>query len=272
VVHRARGFYALWQNGDVWTIRYELEAAVACFERAGARSDWLNARVIFGSTLAQSGDVAEGAAEIQRVIDVAAETDAVYTHAFAVMELGLIRSFSGRDPATVELLASTLERLRGSARLTFHALHGMAIAALACGDFAAAREHAAAAAALPLYSVARARAVAVEAQALVKLGRVDEAVARAREGIALQSAARGSEVCEGHNELALAEALEAAGDLAGARAAAEVALATLQRALAFAPDAAARARQAALPTPNGWILAAARRLGLSAAIEFDDSP
>jgi tetratricopeptide (TPR) repeat protein len=260
VAGRSRGFYLLWRRGDFFQMRDEATRAADAFERAGMRNDQLNCLVLQGVAQGQTGDLAGGLEGIRSAQHAAAAAGLRYLEAFARMELGVVLALHGHGTEALEEASASLDVLRGSQRLTFHARHAMAMAALSAGDARRAVDEATLAARASVHPRLGSRALAVQAEAHLALGDAEQALACARQAVERGAAAAGWEICEGHCELALAEALEAAGDYGGARMAASVAITCISRLAAFAPTPEQRAAFLAVPIPNARIGAFVERL------------
>jgi hypothetical protein len=261
--HRSRGFYQLWRRGDFFDLLDQTRLAAEAFDRAGMRNDHLNCLVLLGVAKGFTGDRVGGMADVRRALTGAQEAGLRYMENIARMEAGLLLILYGHAQEGMAEASASLEGLRGSERFTFHARHAMAMGALSMGDARRAVDEAILAGGAKVHPRLASRAIAVEAEALVALGDAARAVERARQAVEWGAADAGWEICEGHCELALAEALEAAGDRDAARTAVVAALECLRRVVAPSPSPQHTAAILSVPTPNARVLAAAERLGVA---------
>ena len=163
----------------------------------------------------------------------------------------VLATYAGAPDAAARL-RDALPAMAGSPRLAFLLHLYLGWLADAAGDRAATAAAAEAALALPIVPELRGAGLALRATVLRRRGDAAGAVASAREAVA-HGASGDLELTDGFAQLALAEALEAAGDREAARRALADAHAAVVRIADTIADPAHRAAFLARPLPNARI-------------------
>jgi tetratricopeptide (TPR) repeat protein len=219
-IEQIRGFRAL-RAGDPGAARDGYAAAVAAFEQAGNVREGCIQRVNVGFTSLLLGDF-EHAEEVLRQLAATAERMGLQTVAgYAHLNLGHVLLQLGRpaEARESEERGRAIGLSTGAPRMAGAALVHLANIAYGEGDYATAEALAADGAdTLTVAPPLRAGAIASRARALLALGRTDEALALAREALAIVEAGM-NDMFDSLVRLVHAEALEASGDREGARAA-----------------------------------------------------
>lgn len=231
-VHHVQGVRAA-HIGDVATFLHHLERAVDAFERAGDTRNVSLERTTVAWCYAELGELERAETLCRASLAYCERIGAQQAVTYARVNLGFILAY--RDGALAEareVLERAIAECRavGNPRLEGWAHGHLAEVAFAAGDAADSEAHARAAVELLRVSPGlQAWVLGSRARALVALGRADEAVAAAREAMPILQRLGGLLQGESLPPLALADALDAAGDRAGARAAIEDARARLLR-------------------------------------------
>jgi tetratricopeptide (TPR) repeat protein len=237
------------QTGDPSVYLPLLEGAVAAFERAGDLRNVALERTTVAWTWAEIGYL-DRAAEICRTnLDACLASGTHQAVTYAKVNLGYILSQhdenDGRRSEARKLLEEAIVECHqvGNARQEGWARADLSVLEHEEGHHAAAEQQAAQAVTL-LESTPSLHgwALAVHGRALLSLGRPREALERARQAMALLERLGGLLQGISLPPLLLAQALEATGDPAGARAALVTAIARLQRRAATFTNPEWRAR------------------------------
>jgi tetratricopeptide (TPR) repeat protein len=212
-LYQARAFRSVLVGDSEASLR-NFKDVLAAFEHAGDRRNACSARVNLACLLVELGDY-PGAETLLRAALAAAEQMQLHEPVAAIQNnLGHALAYAGKlDEARVVEGAALEATLRmGIPRMTGSALTYLAKIALFAGDFTTAeREARAAADALEIAPPLRPLSVAVLAQALLGLGRADEAREAACEAHSAIETLGGVEEGESLIRLTYAEALAAAG-------------------------------------------------------------
>jgi len=208
--------------GDAGAVVSRLEAAVACFDRAGNRRGAAGQRANLGFAYNEIGAYAEAERALREVLATATRVGLHDVTAVARHNLGLTL---GRRGALDEARAIETEALRtfqaqGNGRMEGASRNYLAVILGLAGDLEGAeREVREALRILGPASPLRASTLATLAQVLLLAGRGRDARPLADEAAALLDASDGVDEGEAHVRLVHAEVLRAAGDVAGATAA-----------------------------------------------------
>ncbi|WP_438027324.1 protein kinase domain-containing protein [Sorangium sp. So ce233] len=268
-VHRLRGARAR-HLGDPAGNLAGYAAAIDAFERAGDARDACSARVNLGFALLEVGDVERAGEELTAALEAAERMGLRAVATRARQNLGRVLAARGQLDEALALARQVILECRGQGNLRFEGgarVHA-ALIAHAAGDFRAAESDARGAAELlEVAPPSRAGALAALARALTAQGRVDEALAAAREASELLARHGGIEEFESLVLVAFVEAARSAGDLEGARAAAARARGRLLARAAAIPEPALRESFLHRVRENAMLLSLARIcLGESAVV------
>jgi eukaryotic-like serine/threonine-protein kinase len=230
-IHRARAWGGLYV-GDTGEYLGRSEAAASWFEKAGDLRSVANARVFLGFALVEVGAYREAEAALR---DALASAQRMGLHNVVATSLNNLGMALARLGHLDEALAAESEAIRqaaaqGDRRIEGASRHYLAVIHLAQGDLARADAEAVAAAEmLRVAPPVRAHALATLAEVRLAQHRVDEALAAAREAMALLEQLGGIEEGEASVRLLHAEALHAAGNEDEARRAIAAAIARLEQ-------------------------------------------
>jgi tetratricopeptide (TPR) repeat protein len=212
-------------EGDLGVALAYDRSALAHMERAGALLDATSRRTALGYTLLSIGDLAAAAATFQHALADARRLRSNDTIAVVRHNLGLVLAYQGQVAEAIAEERAAYEAFSGSGsrRMEAASLEYLAIIQLVAGDGAAAVDSATRAleiaSADPPLLTGQASSGAVLARALLALGRIDEALARAARAYEILVEVGGTDDGDATIRLARAETLRAAGD-PGARDAA----------------------------------------------------
>jgi hypothetical protein len=259
-IQRARAEYALVVEFSPVRALHMFDAAVASFESAGAMREGTIVRILSTVSTGMIGDRGAEQRMASLIEDLERGTLRYALH-YARMEHGMLLVIAGEPRRAIEVLRPTIEPLRGSARLEFHARQNLMLALLQLEAWSDVEREGAAASELGvgrrlLSSVSAARALAA-----LRLGDRAKALSLARNATELNTPADAYEVFEGLTESVAAEVLREHGDIDGARETIRTAVARLARIAADVP-AERRALFWAMPFPNARVVTLARELGV----------
>ncbi len=259
-VHRLRGAHAR-HLGDLVGDVAGYEAALAAFDQVGDLRNACNARVSLGFGHIELGDFAAARDELERATVAAERMGLQSILRRARQNLSLVLAHAGALSLAAEAARSAIASAHAQADLRFEGwtrIYLSRILLLAGSTEEARLEAVAATELLASTPPARAGAMAAEAQALLAHGRIDAALATAREAHETLLRLGGIEEFEPMIRLAHAEASWAAGELAEARQAIAAARdRVLAQASAIGP-ADVRARFLTAVPDNARIAALAR--------------
>jgi hypothetical protein len=241
--------------------RVEIDASCEAFERARALRPLCLTRLNGASLSGWSGEIERGLAMVARSQEEAARLGSGFLASYAVAVKGLLLVYAG-DAQAEAAVSRALDAMKGSPRLAFICHASLAHLALARGDVVTAEQHARAAAAIPVVRDLKPAGLALVARVLVARGDAERAVDEARAAVWIQSGCRDLELTAGLAELALAEALDARGDHAGAREALAGAYGQLAHVAGRVASPARRARFWARGFANDTIRDRARAWGI----------
>ncbi|XXX78918.1 protein kinase [Sorangium sp. So ce134] len=211
--HQARALRSVFAGEPEASLR-SFGDVLTAFEQIGDRRNACTARMNLAHFHAELGDFAGAEALLRTAL---AESELMELHevnAIIQNNLGYVLAHAGKlqEAEAAERAALEATRRMGMTRVMGNTLSYLADIAVLAGDFALAERHARAAAeVLEVAPPLRAAAVALLAQALLGLGRPDEALERACEAQAALDSLGGVEEGQSLIRLAYAEALAAAG-------------------------------------------------------------
>jgi tetratricopeptide (TPR) repeat protein len=240
-LHLARGLLALGRAQLAAAARHCRES-VSAFEAAGDFRRALEARSNLTAAVGNGGQLEEAEQHLRELLGIIDRLDLRYFHPMLLCNLGSVRADRGaleEGQALVERALAAARR-QGDLRSQGFAVQILALLATRAGRHAEAEALAREAASTGVATL-RPFALAVLAGALRGQGRIEEALAEAREANRLLEAQGYVEDGEAAIRLALIECLMAAGDLPAARQAASAASRRLFERAAALDDARWRA-------------------------------
>ncbi len=262
-VHRARATSAL-RAGDPGAYVDCLRLAADAFERAGDARNASNQRSNLGFGYTEIGAFDDAAVVLRATIASAVRMRLPYVELLAKHNLGLALARLGHLDEACQLESEAADKLTSQGYPLLGAISRvyLALALILGGNYAAAEKEVLVAEGLLSDKPAAAYAAAIHAESLLGQGRFAEALAQAERGMQIVSS-HGGTVDEGESivRLAHARALQAAGDVEGARAAIRAASDRLyERASGIRDDDVRRSFLERVPE-NAATLAMAREVG-----------